>query len=182
MDGELIKKLIEEGLELYGYGRVDEAIEKWKEVLKIDPNNAIVLDYLATAGVDVEKEKERIEGELEREQLLKAVEEGRSKEILKMLEDKKISSLEEFCFAEVIRYALFSTLREKYVGGDVIPVLKVSPSALVNKKFTPREGFLLSQIDGNVSLKDLADLCNLSEEEAYFIIAKFEEEGIVEFG
>lgn len=181
MDRDLIKKLIEEGLELYGYGRVEEAVKKWKEVLKIDPDNEIVIDYLETAGFDVRKEKEKVKEEVERESILKAIEKEDLEEVFAAIEGKECISIEEFCFNEMVRYALFTRLRRRYLNGDAIPTLKVPPRELVTKKLTPKEGFLLSQMDGNISIRDLSDLCGISEDEIYFVMARFEKEGIIEF-
>ena len=48
----LISRLMEEGLEHYGEGRMDRAAECWREVLRLEPGHPEAEDYLRTAGFD----------------------------------------------------------------------------------------------------------------------------------
>jgi twitching motility protein PilT len=41
--------ILAQGVEIYKTGRIDEAIEKWKEVLKVDPNNSQARTYIEGA-------------------------------------------------------------------------------------------------------------------------------------
>ncbi len=43
-------RLVEEGLELYGMGREQEAIDRWREALLLVPGEKRALDYLEAAG------------------------------------------------------------------------------------------------------------------------------------
>ncbi|MEZ4364315.1 MAG: hypothetical protein R3B48_29340 [Kofleriaceae bacterium] len=45
---------LQRGLRFYGAGQVREAIDCWKYVLTIEPNNALALEYLDAAGTPVE--------------------------------------------------------------------------------------------------------------------------------
>ncbi len=49
---ESVEGYLNEGLELFGLGRINEAIKKWRLVLAIAPTEPRALDYLAAAGVD----------------------------------------------------------------------------------------------------------------------------------
>lgn len=48
-----ILEYLEEGLFLYGVGKVQESIARWKKVLELDPKNERALDYIESAGGDV---------------------------------------------------------------------------------------------------------------------------------
>src|SRR5438105_5863620 len=48
-----ILEYLEEGLFLYGVGKVQESISRWKKVLELDPKNERALDYIESAGGDV---------------------------------------------------------------------------------------------------------------------------------
>src|SRR5256885_15141813 len=48
-----ILECLEEGLFLYGVGKVQESISRWKKVLELDPKNERALDYIESAGGDV---------------------------------------------------------------------------------------------------------------------------------
>ena len=44
-----VSALLAEGLDHYGCDEIGDAIEKWREVLRLDPGNAEAIDYLQTA-------------------------------------------------------------------------------------------------------------------------------------
>src|SRR2546421_302260 len=48
-----ILEYLEEGLFLYGVGKVQESISRWRKVLELDPKNERALDYIESAGGDV---------------------------------------------------------------------------------------------------------------------------------
>ncbi len=49
---ESIEVYLNEGLELFGLGRIEAAIERWRLVLAIVPTEPRALDYLSAAGID----------------------------------------------------------------------------------------------------------------------------------
>lgn len=56
-----ITSLLEEGVKIYSTGKVLEAIEKWKEVLKIDPGNLQAKNYIQTAEQKLEEIRKKKE-------------------------------------------------------------------------------------------------------------------------
>ncbi len=62
----MIPGMINEGLEIYKTGRIDEAIAKWSEVLKVDPNNVQAKGYISSAQQKAAelREKKEIESSL----------------------------------------------------------------------------------------------------------------------
>ncbi len=54
-----VDKYLEEGLNLYGLGKFKEAIECWKKVLELDPDNSLAKDYIESAGGEVTREEKR---------------------------------------------------------------------------------------------------------------------------
>ncbi len=48
-----ILEYLEEGLFLYGVGKVQESIARWKKVLELDPKNERAIDYIESAGGNV---------------------------------------------------------------------------------------------------------------------------------
>ncbi len=60
-----ITNILNEGVEIYKTGRVEEAIKKWEEVLKIEPNNSQARTYIESArqklkGLLEKKEQEEL--------------------------------------------------------------------------------------------------------------------------
>ncbi len=60
-----ITNLLNEGVEIYKTGKIEEAIKKWQEILKIEPNNSYAITYIESAK---QKLKE-IAGKKEQEEL-----------------------------------------------------------------------------------------------------------------
>ncbi|MCX7698211.1 MAG: ATPase, T2SS/T4P/T4SS family, partial [Candidatus Goldbacteria bacterium] len=59
-----LPKILNEGLEIYKTGNITEAINKWEEVLKIDPNNKQAINYITGAKQKLKelRLKKEIEG------------------------------------------------------------------------------------------------------------------------
>ncbi|MCX8094514.1 MAG: PilT/PilU family type 4a pilus ATPase [Candidatus Goldbacteria bacterium] len=59
-----LPKILNEGLEIYKKGNITEAINKWEEVLKIDPNNKQAINYITGAKQKLKelRLKKEIEG------------------------------------------------------------------------------------------------------------------------
>ena len=47
---EAVARLLREGLNFYGMGKVAQALRCWRQVLALDPGNAEAQDYVQTAG------------------------------------------------------------------------------------------------------------------------------------
>lgn len=57
-----ILEYLEEGLFLYGVGKVQESIARWRKVLELDPKNERAMDYIESAGGDVSAFRARAAG------------------------------------------------------------------------------------------------------------------------
>jgi len=60
-----VNKYLEEGLNFYGLGKFKQAIECWKKVLEIDPDNSLAKDYIESAGGTVDREAAKPPSRLE---------------------------------------------------------------------------------------------------------------------
>lgn len=259
-----IDKLIKKGLDYYGKGFSDEAIQCWRQVLEIDPNQEQAIDYLESAGVIIDKSetvKDLVDRGLDlfskqdipgaRELWLKAVkispEDNRAKTFLQALsgavseQSAKTStsgtatldarepqpdlttstpstdnedSNEPINKAEVIellkqkRYdevlQKLRTAQQKHKDNitisrsialienrmtleyanklgnlDVIPVLSRPLGEMVEMDISSEEAFLLSQIDGTITLTDIISLSNLGHFKTYRMIDKFKNKGFI---
>lgn len=175
---ERIKALLQEGLDLYGFGKIKEAIEKWKEVLELDPGNILAMDYLHSAGVDLDKLFEK--GEEEREEVVPLLKSGKFLEAYEAVVHGEKDSLYKICIAELITYHLTHYLKEKYGRKGVVPRPLVKQKDLLKKALTPTDAFIASQIDGRISVEDLLDIVNISELELFMSLARLEREGVIE--
>ena len=63
---------------------------------------------------------------------------------------------------------------------DRIPVVTVGSVALTQHAFDPQEGFLLSRINGEWSVRSILKLCPLPEERALEIIGRLLDRRVIE--
>jgi len=173
---EKIKILLQEGLDLYGFGKVKEAVEKWKEVLELDPGNLLAMDYLHSAGVDVDELFEKEEKKEDIHDLLKS---GKTMEAYERLIREERDSLYKICLFELVRYHLDIELRKKYLKGKVVPQRLVMERELIRKALTPADAFIASQIDGKLTVEDLIDITDMNELELCMSLSRLEREGII---
>lgn len=63
---------------------------------------------------------------------------------------------------------------------DRVPVLRIGSMALTQQRFEPNEGFVLSRINGQWSLRAILKLCPLPESDVLAIVGRLIERGVVE--
>ena len=63
---------------------------------------------------------------------------------------------------------------------DAVPLLKLTPTALTQQSFDPKEGFLLSRINGQWNVQTLLKVCPLPEEDVIAILARLLERKVIE--
>jgi hypothetical protein len=68
----------------------------------------------------------------------------------------------------------------KKVSLDKVPVLVMGSVALTREKFDSHEGFLLSRINGQWSVRSILKLCPMPEEDALIIFARLIERKVIE--
>jgi hypothetical protein len=73
------------------------------------------------------------------------------------------------------------TLSLKLVPKDKIPRLKVSLAELTKEKFDPREGFVLSRLNGEWDVQSILKICPMPEDEAMLIFSRLAERNVIEF-
>lgn len=69
----------------------------------------------------------------------------------------------------------------KLVPKDKIPRLLVSLAELTKEKFDPREGFVLSRLNGEWDVQSILKICPMPEDEAMLIFARLVERKVIEF-
>lgn len=63
---------------------------------------------------------------------------------------------------------------------DRVPVLRIGSMTLTQQVFDPNEGFVLSRINGQWSLRAILKLCHMPESDALAIFARLIERGVVQ--
>jgi len=63
---------------------------------------------------------------------------------------------------------------------DNVPVMKMDVISLTRQDFDPREGFVLSRVNGEWDVRSILKLCPMSEEDALLIFARLLERKVIE--
>jgi len=201
-----VTRLLKRGLNHYGLGELDAAIACWEEALALDPQNSAARDYLETAyeeSAEAEASKPppgeedtprtfdkprplELEPEDEPDTLvaeaLKAYKAGRMEQAWEAMQRVAARDPERLDVQGYI--AMLRTERARSFAREVgdqgrILRLKRTMREIMDLNLTPDEGFLLSQIDGSVSIEQLLNLAN-DRVRTLEVIAKFIREGLVE--
>jgi len=69
----------------------------------------------------------------------------------------------------------------RLVPRDKVPRLLVSLMDLTKEKFDPREGFVISRVNGDWDVQSILKICPMPEDEAMLIFARLAERRIIEF-
>jgi len=187
-------KFLEEGLNLYGLGKFTEAIEKWKRVLEIDPDNSAARDYIESAGGDVTSVPQPAEtpqpppfaDTSTAESFLREAKEfaqsGKYEAALELLEkslEADPDNMETHSFYEMVRGKQLKNYIKEAGQPERIPILLKRTEELMRFNLTKEAGFILSLIDGHVTLDDIVSLSGMDKFSTYSNIVKLKRLGVI---
>ena len=182
-----ISRLMEEGLIHYGEGRMDEACDCWREVLRLEPGHPEALDYMRSAGFDAgEIELSEVVGEADVSLLAEALElfrRGESQESLEMFETlarENPHRMEIQGYLELVRSHLFEYFRERAPDPSTVLKVAITPKEMMRFNLPANAGFVLSMVDGSTSVNEILALSGMDPFEAVRVVNKLLEVGIVE--
>ncbi len=201
-----ITRLLKRGLNQYGLGDLEEAIGCWERALEIDPENRAARDYLETAYEELQEGGAGKASEDEADtpptfdgaaaiqlpsgdepnevvgRALAAYKEGRMEEawqgLLKASEQEP-GRLDIQGYIAMMRSERARAFAREVGDQGRVLRLKQTIQELMQLNLTPNEGFLLSQIDGSVSIEQLLNLAK-DRVSTLEILAKFIREGLAE--
>jgi tetratricopeptide (TPR) repeat protein len=201
-----VTRLLKRGLNHYGLGELEAAIASWEEALALDPDNSAARDYLETA-YEESAETERntvtpgeedtprtfdapVELELDADEepdtlvaeALEAYKSGRIEqawETMQQVAERDPDRLDVQGYIAMLRSERARSFAREVGDQGRILRLKRTMREIMDLNLTPDEGFLLSQIDGSVSIEQLLNLSN-DRVRTLEVIAKFIREGLVE--
>jgi hypothetical protein len=175
-----LSSLLQQGLEFYGTGDVARAFLSWSEVLEIDPGNEEALDYMRDADRRSKPRGENVGSIVEdARRLLRAENEEAALELLSSAPSE--GCLEMEAMIELLRSSLFRRYRGELGGLTQIPRMVEDNSDLQGRNLPSSAGFLLSMIDGLMSLSDLVSVSGMDRFEALRSIYRMHEAGILEW-
>jgi len=184
-----VDDLLEEGMTLYGLGKFGEAAKKWNKVLELDPANAQALEYLDIVREDLEERQASQAPPPETSQQEPVVEEvgadapsGEASELV----SKGVALLEQddpegaykvfqeliesgdnnpdtFGHLEMARAARLDRYRKHLENLDKVPLIAMGYDSIKELDLNKEEGFILSQIDGMISFRDILSLARIEK-------------------
>jgi len=179
-----VSKLLQQGLELYGTGDVAQAFLLWNEVLEVDPGNEEALDYMRDAdrrskprGESVDSPSVSIVDGARR--LLRTENEEAALELLASAPAG--GSLESEAMIELLRAGLFRRYCAELGDLTQVPRTVRATSDLQGHNLPPSAGFLLSMVDGVMSLSDLVSVSGMDRFEALRSIYRMHAANILEW-
>ncbi len=208
-----VTRLLKRGLNHYGWGDLEAAIEAWERARAIDPENNAVHDYLESAYEERGQETEADDDLTPVSEELNLSEAGAKPTRRKAKGKKDAVDIEKLVADALAAYKagkldvawkalsrvsaaeperldiqgyvqLVGNARaEKWAKeiGDQGRMLRQSCTTkeMMKLKLHPDEGFLLSQIDGNLSISDLISLSTCSKQRTLEVLARLIREKIV---
>ncbi len=175
---ELIDRYLDEGLVLYGLGEFKKAVEKWRKVIAIDPDNVQAKDYILSAGFPVEEEDRRL---TKIKELINEKNFEESYDIAKSLCNDEPDNMEAKKLFDISKDSLTEKYTRLFKDTSVIPTMKIELTELMNYSLTQEDGFVISLIDGKVTLQEIIDTSGLNDFECKRILSKLRNMGIIGF-
>jgi hypothetical protein len=204
--GDEIRRLMARGLDLYALGSVTEAIDCWRRVLSLDGTNAEARDYLQAAGGEPEpaspppaaSRPPRTPPEppaaappppdgrraaalaAEAVKLMRAGKLGEALDLLEAHTRREPGDLDAQAYQELARAALLRRYRSRTGAGDSVPFVRIAPNEMMKYNLPAPAGFLLSMIDGRVSIDELLSVSGMDPFDALRAFHNLLDAGIVE--
>ncbi|MGB9735760.1 MAG: hypothetical protein ACP5JP_04075 [bacterium] len=174
MNQEEIEKLLQDGLALYGYGKIEQAVAIWKKVLELDPNNTQAIDYIESAGFAVEPKTPLAQSiknnELDTHStefvnlnylrgLLKSRRYELAYEFLEKLSEKQYPFKKQVIgYLAIVKAQLIKLYYNELQDLKGIPRLSVNEQELVRYNLDKTDGYIISMIDGYSTIDEILQM------------------------
>jgi tetratricopeptide (TPR) repeat protein len=187
--GDEIRRLMVRGLDLYALGQVEEATACWRRVLALDPDNAEARDYLQAAAGDGDVQPPPRAGApppapgagvADALRLLRGGDQKQGLALLETITGREPANLEAQGFLELARAALLRAYRARVGSGEGVPRVRIPPAEVMKYNLPAAAGFLLSMIDGRISVDELLSVSGMDPFDALRALSNLLDAGIVE--
>jgi len=198
-----VQELLEKGLYHYGLGETDKAIELWNEVLAMDPGNETAREYIEIetgrkveaaepAADEVVEFPEAVEADVipagrplapefaKGQQYLQKEEWEQAANSFEAAHKKDPANPTYWAYVDLARSRVIKAVVDE-LGNGKLPRLTVPLTELAGRKrFTQEEGFVLSLVNGEMTLEDIVALSPIPRYQSYRIISQLLSEDLIE--
>ncbi len=178
-----IRELLDKGLEHYGYGKYKEAIECWKQVLRIDPTNEEARDYLTSAGEPISELPPSHPPGKTVENMREAFNKGdfASACVLATMFTQPSIPTETHQIYVLSALNLIDYYLNNKKFREVRPVRTEKNADIENFVLTTQEAFILGLCDGQTTVEELKSLSQLNEMETTRALLRLKSMGLIKW-
>jgi hypothetical protein len=185
---ERTERLLKQGLDHYGMDEISHAILAWEQVLELDPGNQQAADYILNAdrrkSPRPPKKHKLAAAETavlrEAHQLMRGGDLGAALDLLRSAAGPGFSSIQFEATVDLLRSRLYRIHRERIGDLGGTPALVSDAEALTQYNLPTNAGFLLSMIDGMITVEDLISVSGMDAFEALHTLCALLDVGILE--
>jgi tetratricopeptide (TPR) repeat protein len=198
MSLEEIEKLLQDGLTLYGYGKIEDAVTLWKKVLELDPANQQAIDYIESAGYSTKKpavaDQPRETQTLDSKgtefininyirDLLKSRRYELAYEFLERLSEKNYPSNKQLiAYLAIVKAQLIKLYWSELYNFKKIPKLNINEQDIIKYNLDKTDGYIVSMIDGYSTVEEIFQtISNIDRFETIKRFYKLTKLGVVGF-
>ena len=172
-----IDALMAEGLDRYGLGEVERAVECWRAVLDLDPDHAEAQDFLRSAGFDPAAPLPAAEGDGDAALLRETValcRKGHLSDALDRLEELAAEHPDHLgvqAWIDLVRSRLFAAYRKRIGSGSGVPRVVMPAERIRQFQLPVSAGFVLAMVDGRTSIDQILALSGMDPFQALHALA-----------
>ncbi len=198
MNQEEIDKLLQDGLTLYGYGKIEDAVTLWNKVLELDPANQQAIDYIESAGYSTKKtaveERPQEARKLDSKgtefininyirDLLKSRRYELAYEFLERLSEKSYPSNKQLiAYLSIVKAQLIKLYWGELYNFKKIPKLNINEQDIIKYNLDKTDGYIVSMIDGYSTVEEIFQtISNIDRFETIKRFYKLTKLGVVGF-
>ncbi|MGB9734827.1 MAG: tetratricopeptide repeat protein [bacterium] len=161
---ERILHAFEAGLDSFAQGDFVQAEKYWREVLEIDPENELALDYIHALEEEIPFEDKRVVYKELLEEAIRLIGKNQLEpayELLQMVLQNDPDNERAQKFLDTTKGLLLKDYLAEIGDTDFIVKIKKNMQDIMKINLTRESAYILSMVDGNLSIEELFTLAGI---------------------
>lgn len=163
---EKILHIFEAGLDSFAQGDFVQAQKYWKEILEIDPDNELALEYIHAIEEEIPFEDKRVVYKELLDEAIRLIGKNQLEpayELLQMVLNDDPDNEKAQKFLDTTRGLLLKDYLAEIGDTSYIINLKKSMEDIMKINLTKESAYILSMVDGNLSIEDILTLTGMDK-------------------